>query len=91
MHAPRQKTGRDPQLASASLQLRMDRILAERGIDLAQRPEQADQVETVSALDLAQSRIPVRYQHAEAEHSEVRHWVRRVTGSCRPGPGGTPA
>ncbi|MEY9848343.1 DNA replication protein DnaC [Streptacidiphilus sp. BW17] len=90
MHSPRQRTGRDPQLASSALQLRMDRILAERGIDLALRQEQAEPAETVSALDLAQARIPLRFQHAEAEHPDVRTWVRRVTGSCRQGPGGMP-
>nr|WP_237405349.1 ATP-binding protein [Streptomyces sp. SN-593] len=57
-------------------------ILAARGID----PDAAP----VTALELADARIPPRYRHALADHPRVDAWVAEIARAGRPGPGGAP-
>lgn len=77
----------EPQPASGAV-LRLERMLAAKGIDPDRPLPDTDQPST--ALELADRRIPPRYRLAEADHLEVATWVQQVTLACRPGPGGTP-
>ncbi|MYW49197.1 ATP-binding protein, partial [Streptomyces sp. SID161] len=45
--------------------------------------------EPVSALELADARIPPRYRHARADHPQVTAWVDEIVCAGRPGPSGT--
>ncbi|MEU3724344.1 ATP-binding protein [Streptomyces sp. NPDC031705] len=45
--------------------------------------------EPVSALELADARIPPRYRHALADHPQVTAWVDEIACAGRPGPSGT--
>ncbi|WP_079432026.1 MULTISPECIES: ATP-binding protein [Streptomyces] len=45
--------------------------------------------EPVSALELADARIPPRYRHALADHPQVTAWVDEIARAGRPGPSGT--
>ncbi|MFG2224505.1 ATP-binding protein [Streptomyces sp. NPDC048644] len=80
-------TTREPQRVGALA--RLDAILTDRGIDpTAPLPEPP--AEPVTALELADARIPVRYRNALAEHPHVTAWVEEITRTGRPGPGGAP-
>ncbi|MFJ1881788.1 ATP-binding protein [Streptomyces sp. NPDC088137] len=68
---------------------RLGDILAERGIApgaAAQEPAP----EPVTALELAEARIPARYRHALADHPEVAAWADEIARAGRPGPAGAP-
>ncbi|MFE7114185.1 ATP-binding protein [Streptomyces sp. NPDC057654] len=79
---------REPQRAGA-LADRLGTILADRGIDptapLAEPP-----AEPVTALELADARIPARYRCALADHPTVTAWVEEITHAGRKGPGEAP-
>ncbi|MEU5432980.1 ATP-binding protein [Streptomyces sp. NPDC020719] len=46
--------------------------------------------EPITALELADARIPRRYRHALAGHPHVSAWVEEIAAAGRPGPGGAP-
>lgn len=68
---------------------RLDAILADRGIDPATAPAEPP-AEPVTALELADARIPARYRRALTDHPQVTAWVDEITRAGRPGPGGAP-
>lgn len=78
---------REPQRAGA-LAARLQAILAAKGIDPDTAPA-GPTVEPVTALELADRRIPPRYREALATQPEVLGWVEAVTGAGRNGPAGT--
>lgn len=66
---------------------RLGDILARRGI----APDAAAQEpvpEPITALELAEARIPARYRHALADHPQVTAWVDEIARAGRPGPAG---
>ncbi|MFC9486428.1 ATP-binding protein [Streptomyces hydrogenans] len=68
---------------------RLGDILARRGI----APDAAAQEpapEPVTALELAEARIPARFRHALADHPQVTAWVDEIARAGRPGPAGAP-
>ncbi|MTE20175.1 ATP-binding protein [Streptomyces sp. TRM43335] len=68
---------------------RLNAILTARGIDpAAPLEEPAD--EPVTALELADARIPARYRRALADHPRITAWADTITRTGRPGPGGAP-
>ncbi|MET8376950.1 hypothetical protein [Streptomyces microflavus] len=77
-------TSREPQRIS-SLAARLDTILTDRGIDATAAPAEAPS-ERVTALELAEARIPPRYRDALAGHEQVAAWVDEVALAARPGP-----
>lgn len=74
---------REPQRAGA-LAARLHAILAAKGIDPDAAPA-GPTVEPVTALELADRRIPPRYRAALATQPEVMGWVEAVTGAGRTG------
>ncbi|MCM1972549.1 ATP-binding protein [Streptomyces sp. G1] len=78
---------REPQRAGL-LAARLNAILAAKGIDPDAAPAQPV-AEPVTALELADRRIPPRYRAATATDSGVRAWAERVAGMGSVGPGGT--
>ncbi|RPK36351.1 DNA replication protein DnaC [Streptomyces sp. ADI91-18] len=65
-------------------------ILARRGMDPVIGSEEPEPTpEPVSALELADARIPPRYRHARADHPQVTAWVDEIVCAGRPGPSGT--
>ncbi|MGV4930006.1 ATP-binding protein [Streptomyces sp. BHT-5-2] len=68
---------------------RLGAILTDRGIDPTTVPAEPP-AEPVTALELADARIPVRYRNALADHSQVTAWVEEITRTGRKGPGGAP-
>ncbi|WP_217553131.1 ATP-binding protein [Streptomyces sp. GbtcB6] len=66
---------------------RLNGILANRGIDPA-APAEEPEPEPVTALELADARIPARYRRALADHSQITAWADQIAGAGRPGPGG---
>ncbi|WP_030898542.1 ATP-binding protein [Streptomyces sp. NRRL F-5126] len=66
---------------------RLNGILASRGIDLATAAEEAH-AEPVTALELADARIPARYRRALADRPKVTAWADQIAHAGRPGPGG---
>ncbi|MFD8391873.1 ATP-binding protein [Streptomyces sp. NPDC059680] len=67
---------------------RLNGILASRGIDLATAAVEDGHVEPVTALELADARIPARYRRALADHPKVTAWADEIARAGRPGPGG---
>ncbi|MGW1836707.1 ATP-binding protein [Streptomyces sp. NPDC002067] len=69
---------------------RLDAILAARGIG----PEAADTPEPphepVTALELADARVPARYRKALGNHPQVTAWAEAIAAAGRPGPGSAP-
>ncbi|MGW5478511.1 ATP-binding protein [Streptomyces sp. NPDC004008] len=66
---------------------RLNTILANRGIDpTAATQEPAP--ETVTALELADARIPARYRRALADHPQITTWADQIARAGRPGPTG---
>ncbi|MFD3352689.1 ATP-binding protein [Streptomyces fradiae] len=68
---------------------RLGTILANRAIapgSVTDEPPQAP----VTALELADRRIPPRYRHALADHPDVLAWTSEIARQGRPGPGGAP-
>jgi DNA replication protein DnaC len=81
-------TTREPRTAGGAVN-RLATILTARGInprDEAAAPEP----EPVTAVQLADARIPPRYQGALADHPRVTAWAEEITRTGRPGPGGVP-
>ena len=76
----------EPQPVGA-LASRLDRILADRGIDPTAVPQEP---EPMSAVELAEARIPLWYRNALPDHPAVTDWVAAVARAGRRGPGGTP-
>ncbi|MER6167112.1 ATP-binding protein [Streptomyces violaceorubidus] len=66
---------------------RLNTILANRGIDPA-AATQEPAPETVTALELADARIPARYRHALADHPQITTWADQIARAGRPGPTG---
>ena len=80
-------TTREPRTAAGAV-TRVAAILTARGIDPDTAP--APPVPApVTALELADARIPPRYRNALADHPRVTAWVAEVTAAGRLGPGGT--
>ncbi|MFD7222886.1 ATP-binding protein [Streptomyces sp. NPDC059892] len=67
---------------------RLNGILTNRGIDPAITAVKEPQAEPVTALELADARIPARYRRAMADHPQVTAWADQVAHAGRPGPGG---
>ncbi|MEV7680611.1 ATP-binding protein [Streptomyces sp. NPDC088341] len=67
---------------------RLNGILVNRGIDPAVTALGEPSAEPVTALELADARIPARYRRAMADHSQVTAWADQVARAGRPGPGG---
>ncbi|MEV6382017.1 ATP-binding protein [Streptomyces sp. NPDC051773] len=66
---------------------RLNGILAGRGIDprtVAAEPS----AEPITALELADARIPARYRRALADHPQIIAWADQIADAGRPGPGG---
>nr|WSY57840.1 ATP-binding protein [Streptomyces sp. NBC_00886] len=66
---------------------RLNDILANRGIDPA-AATQEPAPETVTALELADARIPARYRRALADHRQITAWADQIARAGRPGPTG---
>ncbi|MET9479940.1 ATP-binding protein [Streptomyces sp. NPDC006638] len=66
---------------------RLNTILANRGIDPA-AATQEPAPETVTALELADARIPARYRRALADHPKITAWADQIARAGRPGPTG---
>jgi DNA replication protein DnaC len=78
---------REPGTAAGAVN-RLAAILTARGIDPDTAP--APPVPApVTALELADARIPPRYRDAVADHPRVTAWVAETAAAGRPGPGGT--
>ncbi len=80
-------TTREPQRAGI-LAARLNAILSARGIDPDTAPAQPAS-EPVTALELADRRIPPRYREATATDPGVQAWAGEVTRMGRAGPSGT--
>jgi DNA replication protein DnaC len=78
---------REPRSAAGAVR-RLTAILTDRGID--PRAEVVAEPEPVTALQLADARIPPRYRHALADHPRITAWVTEIARTGRPGPGGIP-
>ncbi|MEV5883614.1 hypothetical protein AB0L74_12985 [Streptomyces sp. NPDC052020] len=68
---------------------RLGAILTQRGIGpdaTAHEPLS----EPVTALELADARIPARYRGALTDHPQVTGWVDEIARAGRPGPAGAP-
>ncbi|MFE4538266.1 ATP-binding protein [Streptomyces scopuliridis] len=66
---------------------RLNTILANRGIDPA-AATQEPAPETVTALELADARIPARYRRALTDHPQITTWADQIARAGRPGPTG---
>ncbi|MEV5430590.1 ATP-binding protein [Streptomyces sp. NPDC052701] len=67
---------------------RLNGILAGRGIDPTTATADEPPAERVTALELADARIPARYRRALADRPETTAWAEQIARSGRPGPGG---
>lgn len=79
---------REPQQAGVLAQ-RLERILADRGIDPNTEPSKPAS-DLITALELAEARIPLHYRDAVADHPQVTDWVEHLARSGRRGPGDAP-
>lgn len=79
---------REPRTAGGAVS-RLAAILTARGID-ASTASIPPSSPPVTALELADARIPPRYRHALADHPRVDAWVADIARAGRPGPGGAP-
>ncbi|MGX1560918.1 ATP-binding protein [Streptomyces sp. NPDC055506] len=66
---------------------RLSTILASRGIDPGVTAEEPPP-EPVSAMELADARIPARYRRALADHPQITAWADQIARAGRPGPSG---
>ena len=64
---------------------RLNGILATRGIDPAVTAQEPP-AEQVTALELADARIPARYRRALADHPQITAWANRSRMSDAPDP-----
>ncbi|WP_037887188.1 ATP-binding protein [Streptomyces viridochromogenes] len=67
---------------------RLNTILASRGIDPTSAAAEEPVPEPVTALELADARIPARYRRALAGHPQITAWADQIASVGRPGPGG---
>jgi DNA replication protein DnaC len=82
-------TTREPRTAAGAVN-RLSAILAARGIDTATPSSAPPPAQPVTALELANGRIPPRYRHALPDHPRVTAWVAEIARTGRPGPAGAP-
>ncbi|MFJ3905746.1 ATP-binding protein [Streptomyces sp. NPDC090025] len=68
---------------------RLGDILVQRGI-APEATAQEPVAEPVTALELAEARIPARFRHALADHPQVTAWAKTIARAGRPGPAGAP-
>ncbi|MEU6029708.1 ATP-binding protein [Streptomyces tauricus] len=68
---------------------RLEAILTARGLDPAATAAPPPE-EPVSALELADRRIPARYRGALADHPQITAWAAQIARAGRPGPAGAP-
>ncbi|MGX1851684.1 ATP-binding protein [Streptomyces sp. NPDC055299] len=69
---------------------RLNGILASRGIDPDETSARETPSEPVTALELADARIPARYRSALGDHPHVTAWTETTAAAGRPGPSGAP-
>lgn len=69
---------------------RLGAILTARGIDPDAATMQEPPSEPVTALELADARIPARYRHALSDHQQVTAWTKAIAAAGRPGPSRAP-
>ncbi|WP_329172270.1 ATP-binding protein [Streptomyces decoyicus] len=69
---------------------RLGAILTSRGIDPDAATTQEPPSEPVTALELADARIPARYRNALSDHPQVTAWTKAIAAAGRPGPSGAP-
>ncbi|WP_328504916.1 ATP-binding protein [Streptomyces sp. NBC_00457] len=67
---------------------RLNTILASRGIDPTAAAAEEPAPEPITALELADARIPARYRRAMADHPQIAAWADQIAGAGRPGPVG---
>ncbi|MFE6178404.1 ATP-binding protein [Streptomyces sp. NPDC056464] len=67
---------------------RLNTILTNRGIDPTTTTAHEPAPETVTALELADARIPARYRRALADHPQITAWADQIARTGRPGPTG---
>ncbi|MEE1810802.1 ATP-binding protein [Streptomyces sp. BE133] len=68
---------------------RLGAILTQRGLGPAATTHEPPP-EPVTALELADARIPARYRCALTDHPHVTAWVDEIARAGRPGPAGAP-
>ncbi|GAA2730645.1 hypothetical protein GCM10010360_12470 [Streptomyces nogalater] len=78
---------REPQQVGP-IAARLNGILARRGIDPTTAAAGESPAEPVTALELADARIPARYRRALAGHPQITAWADEIARAGRPGPGG---
>jgi DNA replication protein DnaC len=81
-------TTREPRTAGGAVN-RLAAILTARGINPAAQTT-TPEPKPVTAVQLADARIPPRYRSALADHSRVTAWADEITRTGRRGPGGVP-
>lgn len=69
---------------------RLGAIMADHNMDLTTVLAAEPPPEPVTALEVADARIPRRYRDALAGHPRVSAWVEEIAAAGRPGPGGAP-
>ncbi|WP_407288259.1 ATP-binding protein [Streptomyces sp. BP-8] len=69
---------------------RLGAILTARGIDPEAATTQEPPSEPVTALELADARIPARYRRALGDDPQVIAWTEAIAAAGRPGPSGAP-
>ncbi|WP_435131426.1 ATP-binding protein [Actinacidiphila sp. bgisy144] len=79
---------REPRTAAGAI-TRLAAILTARGIDPSAEPSTSP-AEPVTALELADTRIPPRYRHARADHPRTTAWVTEIARTGTTGSGGAP-
>ncbi|MFJ6015378.1 ATP-binding protein [Streptomyces sp. NPDC092952] len=67
---------------------RLGAILTQRGLGPAATAHEPP--EPVTALELADARIPARYRGALTDHPHITAWVDEIARAGRPGPAGAP-
>ncbi|KIF75234.1 ATP-binding protein [Streptomyces sp. 150FB] len=80
---------REPRAAAGAVS-RIGAILSARGINPNAGTAANPVPEQVTALDLADARIPPRYRHALPNHPRVTAWIAEIASTGRSGPGGVP-
>ncbi|MFF3613085.1 ATP-binding protein [Streptomyces sp. NPDC002580] len=68
---------------------RLEAILTARGVD-PNTTTAAPPDEPVTALEMADARIPARYRGALADHPQITAWAEQIARAGRPGPAGAP-
>ncbi|MFE4699794.1 hypothetical protein ACFRIC_22240 [Streptomyces sp. NPDC056738] len=63
---------------------RLEAILTARGVD-QDATAAASSDEPVTALEMADARIPARYRGALADHPQITAWAEQIARAGRPG------